>query len=726
MARKIDEYSRRGVKSVLLAVCGLVMCACSSDEDCESPVEPGETFTISIRAQPVTRTQLGPDGMNLYWSPGDRIGVYIQSDDALTTVNAPLTFVGSAAASPGVFRGEVTLKAGAAGYTLYAYYPYAEQAPADASAVPFTLATAQVQADAGSSAHLGAYDFMVAGAVQSTTSDFPTLMFRNAFSLVEVDLTGTGAMAGKQLSEIALYCSDVSTVDASGNLTGTSNMAGAFRFDLTAPSGNNTAVYEGGMAQINFCRLNFTTPPTLGAAPLKAYLTVNPGDYSRGGGQLYVVARTTDGYTATYTLPGPVLAAGQVVLIARSVDAGVAPQTIDLTAEGPTANCYIASAASQEYVFDAAVAGNGFIPQALAAAVERYEGRALSAGLAGTTARLLWQSQPHLIDPASVAYDGSRIRFSLTTRPTVLGGNAVIGLYASDDPAAEAVWSWHIWITDKNNAELTAVAETYILFAEYEQEYGPGSVQMMDRNLGAVYKEDGPYARSFRAPLYQWGRKDPMPWGRVVFDAQDIPHIYLLYYQPVLSTGALGQYSGFTGNTYYATAHPETFVTTSQGSSFDWYYGGGKGNGPDYRNNELWGNPLGYQVGQKTTKTLFDPCPPGWVMPHPYAFSGFTKSGNSAPANDIDASISGTFVQGWNFYYSMTETTFYPGVGYRYDEFGLFDFSPSAYYWTSSPAADTVFGAMFFGMTSANIYQRVSDPRGFGLPVRCMRDLPTL
>lgn len=89
-----------------------------------------------------------------------------------------------------------------------------------------------------------------------------------------------------------------------------------------------------------------------------------------------------------------------------------------------------------------------------------------------------------------------------------LGGNAVIGLYA-DASSDEALWSWHIWITDADNAALTALAETYILPSDYENEYGSGSVRMMDRNLGAVYKEDGPYARSFRAPLYQWGRKDP-------------------------------------------------------------------------------------------------------------------------------------------------------------------------------------------------------------------------
>ena len=714
-------------KFIIAAVgCGLLS-ACTADHTGE-PVSP-QTITRDIRieaAVPSTRTELAPDGYNVWWTPGDRIGVYVKSGDTFTTVNVPLTFEGAEAAAGGTFTGKITLTEGASSYTLYAYYPYSEQSSSDATAVSFSLSTSQIQAAAGDSSHLGDYDFLVAGAVQSPTGDFPSLTFRHAFAVIEVDLTGTGTMAGKQVSEVTLYCTDAATVDSSGNLGDMSNMAGEFVFDLTASSGNNTAAYKGGSAQINYCGLSFTNSPVLGTDVAKAYFTVNPADYSRGSGRVYVVVQTTDGYTATYSRPGLVIAAAQMKVITQSVAAGTAPQpTIDFSGSGPRANCYIASLPAQEYSFDATVAGNGYISQGLSQAVQTFEGRTLSASLSGTTARLLWQSNPHLIDPASVRVSGGKIYFTLTTRPTSLGGNAVIGLYASSDPQAEAIWSWHIWITDQDNDQLTAQAETYVLSADYEADYGPGSVQMMDRNLGAIYKEDGAYARSFRAPLFQWGRKDPFPWGKVIFDAQDIPQTYITYRQPVVSTGSAGQYAGYTGNTYYATAHPDIFIATTQNSSYDWYYGAGVGNGPASRNNELWGNPIGYEVGAKTTKTLFDPCPPGWVMPHPYAFTAFTKTGDTATIASGDARVQGSFVQGWNFIYNGVETTYYPGVGFRYDEFGLFAFTPSGYYWTSSPTPDTTFGAWVFGLTATTVYQRISDPRGFGLPVRCMRDLPT-
>ena len=140
------------------------------------------------------------------------------------------------------------------------------------------------------------------------------------------------------------------------------------------------------------------------------------------------------------------------------------------------------------------------------------------------------------------------------------------------------------------------------------------------------------------------------------------------------------------------------------------------------RNNELWGNPTGYTVGRQTVKTLFDPCPPGWKMPHPYVYSAFTSTGQNEQVGSGEVNVSGPFRQGWNFVYDGSATTFYPGVGYRYDEYGNFFFTPSGYYWTSSPSQPDTFGAWAFGMTSLAVYTYVSDPRGFGLPVRCMRD----
>ena len=710
-----------------IAACTILLAAAcekidpAGDERHEWPLR--EVRLTAVSGDPGARSQLAPDGYNLLWSPGDRIGVFLRSGTQFTAVNEPLALEGSEPVATGIFRGDLPMDEGASSYTLYAYYPYSGQTSADATGIRFTLEAEQRQSASGNSEHLGSYDFTVAEIVTSPTGTRWDVRFRHAFAVVEVDLTASGAMAGKTVESVALYATDATTVQSDGTLLDVTNMTGDFTFDLTAGADNNVASYAGGSAQIGYCRLLFAEAPRLGADPVVAYLMVCPEDYSKADGQVYLVVRTTDGFTATYAKPGIDILPGQMKVIRQEVTDGTAPEArISLSAGGQTANCYVVGRAAQEYALDATVAGNGVVTDGLREAVQRFEGRSLGTSLAGSHARLLWQSNPYLIEPGSIACEGGMIRFSTTARPVALGGNAVIGLFASDDPGAEALWSWHIWITDKTNEELQALAETYVLYPAYEAAYGAGSTRMMDRNLGAIDKNESDYARSFRAPLYQWGRKDPFPWGIMVYDEQSVPHRYITTWVPVATSGALGQYAGYTGNTYYATAHPDTFIRTLDGTAYDWYYGGGKGNSPDVRNNELWGNPTGYTVGRQTVKTLFDPCPPGWKMPHPYVYSAFTSTGQNEQVGSGEVNVSGPFRQGWNFVYDGSATTFYPGVGYRYDEYGNFFFTPSGYYWTSSPSQPDTFGAWAFGMTSLAVYTYVSDPRGFGLPVRCMRD----
>ena len=219
-----------------VVVCGLP-CACTTDRTGDTAPQRMVTRQIRIEAAASeTRTQLAPDGYNVQWSPGDRIGVYVESGGTFTTANAPLTFEGAEAAASGMFSGEITLTEGASSYTLYAYYPYSADSESSASGVPFTLATQQAQSTAGDSSHLGDYDFLVAGAVTSTTGDFGPLTFSHAFAVVEVDLTGSGTMAGKRVGSVMLFGTDAATVSLSGTVSGTANMTGRFSFDLTSSS----------------------------------------------------------------------------------------------------------------------------------------------------------------------------------------------------------------------------------------------------------------------------------------------------------------------------------------------------------------------------------------------------------------------------------------------------------------------------------------------------------
>ena len=137
--------------------------------------------------------------------------------------------------------------------------------------------------------------------------------------------------------------------------------------------------------------------------------------------------------------------------------------------------------------------------------------------------------------------------------------------------------------------------------------------------------------------LYQWGRKDALPGtdniiqGSYSFDSQ------------------VGGRS-----VSYAIQHPENMFNAIGSGPFytDW-------NNPYYSN--LWNitNNLNNMV-----KSVYDPCPAGFQVPHPFTFSFFTKNGSTG--GPINATGSWNF--GWNFNNKVTDpdaTIYCPGGGYR-------------------------------------------------------------
>ena len=696
----------------------LLAASCTKDQTAETETTRTEIRTLTVETAADTRTQLADNGYGVLWSPGDQLGFFLSSGGTFTELNQTLNYEGDAPASTGRFSGKAAFVVGAGEHTLYAYYPYTPQATPKADSVVFLLQARQRQKTSGDSQHLGLYDFAVAQVAVSDTEEFEPLVFQHAFAVVEIDLTASGVLAGKTLASVSLYSSDPSTTSLYGDPEGSVYMYGPLAFDLTSGQGH-TGQWAGGQSRALYVSLSFDEPPVLGTEPVKAYLTVNAQNYSAASGKIYLVARTDDGYYATVELPGIDIAAGQIRVIERELTQAVAPAAeIDLSAAG-SANCYVAHLSGQLYSFDATKAGNGVVPDELAAAVERFEGRTLPTALAGSQARLLWQSDPDLIDPGSVLYSNGRIRFRTSGRPTELGGNCVIALYP-DQTSDQALWSWHIWVTNVSNEELLAAAQTYVLAPAYQSVYGAGSTQMMDRTLGALTDRQSIYTHALSAMLYQWGRKDPFPAQNVVYTDNGQRIAYLLHWDPVLSTGSYGTTQG-TGNTLYVIEHPATFVYVSPASSYDWYYGNGAGATPSERNNALWGNPEGWIAGNNTVKTLFDPCPAGWKMPHGYAFTGFTADGQDVSIPSPDAHVSGSFIQGWQFIYNDSDATYYPSVGSRQDELAFYASTSSGFYWTSA-IMQNAFGANGLWMRKTGIMPTVSDTRGKGNPVRCMKE----
>lgn len=251
-------------------------------------------------------------------------------------------------------------------------------------------------------------------------------------------------------------------------------------------------------------------------------------------------------------------------------------------------------------------------------------------------------------------------------------GNALIAAYDSND---KVLWSWHIWLCDFD-PDLTS------------QRYQGASVDMMDRNLGALsssYEVTGSYGL-----FYQWGRKDPF-MGTTSTDGT-----------PMASTGVFDQIDSNSDCTVdFAAANPTTFITCDTSTGNDWLYAG--------RQNNLWTDD----------KTIYDPCPAGWRVP---------KGGEDGVWNQVKEGTYSvdTFYHGVRFVLSSGGYAWYPCTGYLRRNDATIGLAGSfADYWTTTTASQTTTTFEFKVGSSesdskVNLYCN-NKSRGDGHAVRCQR-----
>ena len=157
---------------------------------------------------------------------------------------------------------------------------------------------------------------------------------------------------------------------------------------------------------------------------------------------------------------------------------------------------------------------------------------------------------------------------------------------------------------------------------------------MMDRNLGAL--KSGLWETNGNnlalGLLYQWGRKDPFP----NIDDADMG-----------GTSALAITR--LRKTYDAAGNALTADNTSTDlSATSWRYINGKALSAeqiarypmnftcansdwiDTPQDDLWGNPYSDEIGDTGHKSIYDPCPPGYRVPHRYVGTPFTVDGLNA------------------------------------------------------------------------------------------------
>lgn len=282
-----------------------------------------------------------------------------------------------------------------------------------------------------------------------------------------------------------------------------------------------------------------------------------------------------------------------------------------------TANCYVVPDLNRRYSFDARVMGNG-----------KSTLNITPRPLTGTRAKVLWESSAARGDVIrSVSLSDGRIVFETGTQY----GNALVGLF---DAAGECIWSWHIWAADYNP---NAACHTYASGAVF-----------MDRNLGALTTD---CSRSeARGLYYQWGRKDPFVRSDTSADGLGAGSA-LSGYEIIYLDPAQHEFDRIM-TIGWATQHPTTYIDCAsfregddRADVLDWLY---------TSHPNLWGNRTtgNASISMINEKTIYDPCPPGWRVPHLEAFK------------DIEWKGYGDYA---SIYYRGTFSTDYPLTGFYFN-----------------------------------------------------------
>lgn len=231
-------------------------------------------------------------GFQTQWvATTDIIGFYSDNAtiSAATPINSDLIAQGSGINTQFGTDPSFTWGSPSLAHNFWAYFPRVASAP-NVTAVPITLPTAQTQASGGSTAHVGALDFMVATPVNKIAGDQTTVNFQFNHVFTVLDLT-VALPNGRYLTSIAL-------TSTGGNISLTS---GTLDITQTTPTGS-TSYTIGSAIGTPVVTTTLTTKPE--NTTTHVYMVVLPGTYSGsfavtttnnggGGSQLTTKTRTS-------------------------------------------------------------------------------------------------------------------------------------------------------------------------------------------------------------------------------------------------------------------------------------------------------------------------------------------------------------------------------------------------------------------------------------------------
>ncbi len=236
------------------------------------------------------------------------------------------------------------------------------------------------------------------------------------------------------------------------------------------------------------------------------------------------------------------------------------------------------------------------------------------------------------IDPSKfqlVKYKGKSADdpyFEVAVAPGVKG-NVIVGVGHTKDATRSISWSWHLWITDYDPSSALQLGEgewgTYPVINGSVHRYkgtfwnNNTSAYIMDRNLGSFSPEVYPID-NFGLLYYQYGRKDPF-FQKGLYK---YPEGATLKYAVVDYSDANATGNGMA----YSVNNPLSFIKggAESGTTYTWLKSGNQYAPDTFNASILWNDPY----ADADSKSIFDPCPPGYRVPPNNIWSDFLAQGS--------------------------------------------------------------------------------------------------
>ena len=336
-------------------------------------------------------------------------------------------------------------------------------------------------------------------------------------------------------------------------------------------------------------------------------------------------------------------------VLQRNIE-GAEASIVDLTEGGKWANCYLLE--------EPGAASYSFEPK-------HVSGEAISGQL--RTVEVLWETAQNTVE--NLAYDQTTNKIFFT-KTAGAKGNAVIAL---KDYNGNLLWSCHLWATSQDVKEISL-----------------GGVTFLDRNIGAI-ANTAPVAAENDAVgmFYQWGRKDPFPAPSKMNEANGV----LSTVYPAGAIELQTKQSGVSLET--AILNPTV------------YYWGNDNVGA-----EDWSSVQNDGYWNTASKTDYDPCPYGYVVPDKTQIDALiaSRSGQSASYGNMlkcdDGTTNYLSSGGW-FRRKLHATSQYAHVGQH------------PHYWSTTTVKvdDDCVG----NYATDKITVVKEHPRRWGATIRCVK-----